>query len=213
MVFGPPTCPAGTIVVDFAATLGQLMASRSCKDQAAWSPEWRGDLASAVSGGQWPQTRRAAVPAWGIENKNCQLCHQEPGTLEHRWHCKATRPAEGWPREPEHAKLALARISQERRKLLQTRAMLTVRVPKPPAHHRSEWFTWHLEPPDDINDAIWYLDGSMLNGEWADFRAVGFAIVVVSRSRELLAYGSGGPPHWCNTAAAAEAWALFTSVS
>jgi hypothetical protein len=48
----------------------------------------------------------------------------------------------------------------------------------------------------------------MLDGEWNDFRAVGFAIVVVSDSQELLGYGHGCPPRWCNTAAAAEAWAL-----
>ena len=135
---GAPSCPEGTTVVDFAATIGQLMSRRSnCKD---WPTKWRGDLASALSGGQWPQARRAAVPAWGIEDKNCQLCHQEVGTLEHRWRCSATRPDEGWPAEPAQAKLALGRLDSERRRLLQTRALLAVRVPRPPADWQAEWF-------------------------------------------------------------------------
>jgi hypothetical protein len=162
---GAPKCPAGTIVVDFAATLGQFMSNRSsCKDEAFWSPKWRGDLASAVSGGQWPQARRAAVPSWGIQDRNCQLCHQEIGTLDHRWHCNATRPAEGWPAQPKQAALALERFDQERRRLLQTRAMLTVRLPKP-LGQQVEWFTWHLDPPDELGGATWYLDGSLLDGD------------------------------------------------
>ena len=79
---GAPSCPEGTIVVGFAATLGQIVTGKgSRRDIPFRSQQWRGDLASAVSGGQWPQTRRAAVPAWGIEDHNCQLCHKEKGTL------------------------------------------------------------------------------------------------------------------------------------
>jgi len=210
---GAPECPEGTIVVDFAATLGQLL---NCKlahrDVPFWTPKWRGDLASAVSGGQWPQTRRAAVPAWGIEDLNCQLCHQQPGTLLHRWCCDATRPLEGWPVAPSRVMLVTDRIRQDRRQLLQTRAMLALRLPQPPKR-LSEWFTWHLSPPETIGDSTWYLDGSMLDGDWPDYRAVGFAIVVVSSSGNLLAYGNGCPPNWCCTAAAAETWALFVALS
>ena len=35
----------------------------------------------------------------------------------------------------------------------------------------------------------WYLDGSMLDGQWVDYRAVGFAIVVVTASRDLATIG------------------------
>ena len=90
--------------------------------------------------------------------------------------------------------------------------MLAVRVPRPPLG-RAEWFTWLVEPPENTSEGCtWYLDGSMLDGEWFDFRAVGFAIVVVSATQDLLAYGHGCPPLWCNTAAAAEAWALATTL-
>ncbi len=39
-------------------------------------------------------------------------------------------------------------------------------------------------------------------------RRTGFAVVVVSRSGDLLAYGRGIPPDWVRDAAGAEAWAF-----
>ena len=59
-----------------------------------------------------------------------------------------------------------------------------------------------------MDAAIWYCDGSMLNGRWEPLRFTGFGIAVVSDTGDLLAYGLGWPPSWCDTAAAAEAWAL-----
>ena len=82
-----------------------------------------------------------------------------------------------------------------------------------PAQEQQEWFQWLREPLENVDESIWYLDGSLLDGQWADYVAVGFAIVVVSRTRDLLAYGYGCPPQWCRTAAAAEAWALYTAVA
>ena len=49
----------------------------------------------------------------------------------------------------------------------------------------------------------------MLHGKWSLYRATGFGIVVTHRG-SLIGHGSGSPPHWCRTAAAAEAWALVT---
>ena len=51
----------------------------------------------------------------------------------------------------------------------------------------------------------------MLHGKWLQYRTTGFAIVVVHEG-SLLGYGLGTPPHWCKTAAAAEAWALATVI-
>ena len=116
---GAPSCPEGTLLVDFAAPIAQLLRSRgSGHDQNDWKPNWRGDLAFAVSGGQLPQARRAAVPSWGIEDANCQLCHKQTGTLEHRFSCTATCPEEGWPAAPTRANVVLDRLSSSRRRLL-----------------------------------------------------------------------------------------------
>ena len=64
------------------------------------------------------------------------------------------------------------------------------------------------ESSDCVDDAVWYFDGSMLLGSWAELRCIGFGVVVVASNGDLLAYGHGVPPAWCSTAAAAEAWAL-----
>ena len=67
-----------------------------------------------------------------------------------------------------------------------------------------------MSTPDSLG-ATWYFDGSMLHGKWVQYRTTGFAIVVVHEG-SLLGYGLGTPPHWCKTAAAAEAWALATVI-
>ena len=161
-----------------------------------------------MSGGQWTQARKAAVRAWGIEDNTCQLCHQEAGTLDHRFVCQQTRPSEGWHPPPQAAELARARIGEERLRILQIRGLLVMRLPAPP-RFRQECFVWLREPVfEDLEGSTWYIDGSLLDGEWVDFRAAGFAVVVVAADGSLAGYGRGCPPEWCSTAAAAEAWAL-----
>jgi hypothetical protein len=73
-------------------------------------------------------------------------------------------------------------------------------------------FLWLLEPDftlPEIDKATWYFDGSMLNGKSLPLRSTGFGLAAISESGQLLACGRGTPPHWCATAAAAEAWALL----
>ena len=113
---------------------------------------------------------------------------------------------------PEHkADELVERLSGARRRWLRTHGLLLLRVPLergPVDGH----FRWHREVPLDdpeLEDAVWYFDGSMIFGQWADLRCTGFGVVVVGPSGSLLAYGSGTPPAWCSTAAAAEAWALL----
>jgi hypothetical protein len=74
-------------------------------------------------------------------------------------------------------------------------------------------FLWMVDPMDHplAAEATWYFDGSMMQNKWAQFRTTGFAVVVV-HDGTLIGYGMGSPPHWCPTAAAAEAWALATIV-
>ena len=54
----------------------------------------------------------------------------------------------------------------------------------------------------------WFRFCKLPAGQTNPFRCTGFGIVVTSAQGELLAYGLGWPPSWCDTAAAAEAWAL-----
>ena len=175
-----------------------------------WSPRWSGDLLSAICGGQWPQARKAEVRDWQIDDLSCQLCFSAVGTLEHRFCCPVTCPAEGWPTPPDAARNLLSKLSEPRRRWLRTRGMLILRVPAGSAAQNGD-FRWHREPdPNDprLQDATWYFDGSMLQGKWVELRTTGFGIAVVSDSGDLLGFGFGSPPGWCATAAAAEAWAL-----
>jgi hypothetical protein len=205
----------GTILVDFAGSLSSMLHCKAHKSKEVplWSPTMKGDLASAVSGGQWTQTRRASVPKWGIKETRCQLCMAQPGTLPHRFDCDATRPHGGWPRPPPKAQLALNAIGPQRQATLQTRGLLVMEVPapKPPTEG---WFEWLRHPSPDVDDTFtWYLDGSMLDGKLIDFRAVGYAIVVVGPDGSLAGFGFGVPPTWVATAAAAEAWALHIALT
>jgi len=88
---------------------------------------------------------------------------------------------------------------------------MEVPAPKPPTEG---WFEWLRHPSPDVDDTFtWYLDGSMLDGKLIDFRAVGYAIVVVGPDGSLAGFGFGVPPTWVATAAAAEAWALHIALT
>jgi len=175
-----------------------------------WDPKWKGELASAACRGQWTQVRRAMVPEWNIDDKLCQLCFEAVGTEQHRFECRCTTPEEGWPLPPDKAMPAVRNLSALRLRVLQTRGLLVLRIPvQRPKQEGS--FIWLLEPNfqrADIDQAVWYFDGSLLNGRWMPLRATGFGIAIVARDGKLLACGRGSPPHWCAMAAAAEAWAL-----
>ena len=203
-----------TMVISFDHIIGGIMRLKACtKDLPFWSRKFRGDLASAISGGQWAQTSKAGVPQWNIQDTQCQLCKQAAGTLPHRFECAATRPTEGWPRPPASAHKAYDVMDDARRRILQTRGLLALRVPRPVVL-RTETFQWFIPPPEDLpDDVTWYMDGSMGGRDYFELRAVGFALVIISRSLGLLAMGGGTTPWWCNTAAAAEAWALYITLS
>ena len=107
---------------------GKGAGAKSCSE---WSPTWRGDLASTISGGQWTQARKARVSDWGITDSRCQLCMQAVGTLEHRFSCASATPSEGWPGPPKAAIHLLGRLSARRKNLLSTRGLLVLRLPAP----------------------------------------------------------------------------------
>ena len=171
----------------------------------------RPDLASAISGGQWPQARKAATPSFGVTDSRCQLCLACPGTLAHRFACSTTRPPEGWPPPPAAASLARGAIGAQRRGILDQRALLVLRIPTPPADNVGK-FKWIVDPTarPRAQEGVWYFDGSMLHGKWRPLRVTGMAVVVATPDGQLLGYGVGRPPSWVGTAAAAEAWALAT---
>ena len=154
-------------LVDFSHVLAPLVHGRGAAGRVSddWSPARKGELASACTGGQWTQARRAQVPAWNIDDNRCQLCLQATGTLEHRLRCATTTPEGGWPQPPPKARLALQKLSANRLRLLQTRALLVLKVPimRPKLEGDLEWL---LEP--DFNDPI--MDEAMRTStaKWAN---------------------------------------------
>jgi len=134
-----------------------------------------------------------------------------PGTLARRFHCTATRPAEGWPAPPKAASAARNAIGIRRRGILDERALLALRIPTTPADDVGK-FKWIVDPTirPHAHEGVWYFDGSMLHGRWRELRVTGMAVVVATPHGQLLGYGVGRPPTWVQTAAAAEAWALAT---
>ena len=205
-----------TILVDFSFITTPMITGKGAggRVKGLWNPKLRGDLQSAMVGGQWTQARKASVPSWGITDSRCQLCYEDTGTLEHRSRCKFVRPAEGWPAPPKKAMKAinLLQLAPARLNTLWTKAMLVLRLPAPKSQGEGD-FQWLVDPTTraDAPEATWYFDGSLLHGRWTQFRATGFAIAVVCKG-ELIGYGLGSPPQWCYTAAAAEAWALATLI-
>ena len=115
-----------TALIDFSAVISPLVNGKGLgsRNTEEWSPRWKGELGSAICGGQWPQVRKAAVPKWNIQDSSCQLCVSATGTLDHRFQCPTTRPSGGWPAPPPVAQSFLNGISDRRRQLLRTRGLL-----------------------------------------------------------------------------------------
>ena len=214
---GAPNCATGTVLVEINAPLHTLIHCKGAGAQAneQWQPAWRHDLLSAAVNGQWTQARKASVPKWCIDDNRCQLCFLAPGTATHRFQCSVTRPTDGWPQQPQKANRVLSRLSQQRQDHLTHHGLLVLRLPAPPANGNGT-FVWLKAPSEALlagEEVCWHFDGSMLHGRWRPYRATGFGIVVTAGNGHLIAYGQGQPPHWCKTAAAAEAWALCNVVS
>ena len=137
---------------------------------------------------------------------NGKSCPRSAGPV---FQCEATRPSQGWPDAPPVARNALETIGAKRREILKNRGLLVIRLPARPHADEGE-FRWIVDPTEheEIDDAAWYFDGSMINGRWRALRLTGFGVAVATPGGDLLGYGLGWPPTWVTTAAAAEAWAL-----
>ena len=64
-----------TLLIDLFGVVGPLVKGKAAatKMTTRWNNSWAGDLASAMNGGQWSQTRKAKVASWNITDSRCQL--------------------------------------------------------------------------------------------------------------------------------------------
>ena len=198
------------ILIPMVAPLGNLLYRGKPTLGVEWQTAWAPELASAITGGQWPQVRRAALrTADGLED-TCQLCNGARGTLLHRLQCPSIVPVGGWPAPPRKAEFVSTRINNQRFEIASTRGLFFALLPAPRPH--DGWFEWRLEPAHNIelSECHWYSDGSRLDPTMSLFGACGFALVALTAQGTLVGIAYGVPPSWCRSAAGAEAWALLT---
>ena len=73
---------------------------------------------------------------------------------------------------------------------------------------------WRIPLPDDIPEGCkFYIDASAMDAACKPLTRLGFAIVVVASSGELLALGYGCPPNWIVDSGGAETWAFYVVAS
>ena len=216
-----PACDDGerrvaepTVVVDAGLLLGTLVRTRPAKidEVPAWDVGCRPWLVSAITGGQWPQARRAAVRAWDSDPR-CQLCLADTGTLIHRRSCPTIAPAGGWATSPPAVAAFSARLEAERLHLLRTRALLAIRVPAPVVTDDT-MVRWRSDVPDlTRDDLVFYTDGSLMHSRYREFSTAGCAVVIVSLDGALVGVVEARLPSRVGTASEPEANALLIAVN
>ena len=189
---------------------GRTAACKSCSD---WSSVHASMLASAISGGQWPQARLASAKPLTILDDQCQLCHAAVGTLAHRYECPATRPHGGWLQPDRNAEQVIAALPDQQQLILITRGMMYCKIPIP-LRSKDASLRWRLPLPEEVpRGSTFYIDGSALDADTKAMARLGFAIVVVSPQGQLAALGYGSPPDWIVDSAGAETWAFYMVIS
>jgi len=197
------------------APIGNLLQTKACRSKIikSYGHAHRPWLRSAVVGGQWPQIRIAAAAGDADMDTCCQLCHAEPGTLQHRSECEATKPPGGRPMPPAQIASFVNGLSGPRRLALATRGMLGMWIPRPPSDPNG-WLRWLIGDPAELTgEARWYIDGSCFDIRIPGHRATGFGILAVGEQGQVLAAAHGRPPEFVLNAPGAEAWALHIVLS
>ena len=150
------------VCVDLSSYLRPLY--KGGKRCLARSPMWDKDcapyLTSAVTGGQWTQSRKTKLP--GVDPAGlCQLCFAAKGTPEHRHTCATTMPPGGWTKPSTQVRNFTANLTDSRRKTLVERAMLTVSIPIADPQVETPAWQWMGRQPDPNADNLrWVIDGS-----------------------------------------------------
>ena len=185
----------------------------ACKALPSWTSSHACMLASAVSGGQWPQARLASVKKFDVQDDRCQLCLSAPGTLAHRYECPVTRPLAGWVKPDIDSEQILAALPSAQRLCLKTRGIMACKLALDEQSAQAT-LVWHIPLPDDPpDDTVYYIDGSAMDADNKPLIRLGFAIAAVSPIGELLGVAYGCPPSWILDSAGAETWAFYTVIS
>ena len=199
------------VTVDASPALKSLLRgkSKAARVHPTWSTACRPSLISAISGGQWTQTRKAKLPAWS-HGDLCQLCKAEKGTPDHRFQCTATLPDGGWPSPSKDVRCFIEKLSPPRAAVLRNRAVLAVTIPLPAKQEESPGWNWVVYP-DDIHDPTHrcYIDGSRRYPSVHYLATTGCGVTLVNVEGRVVGAAHATPPSWVKSASAAETWALL----
>ena len=177
-----------------------------------WRAKHRADLSSAISGGQWPQARKARLPRWQHGNL-CQLCKNHVGTIAHRRVCPEVVPPEGWPAASPDVERFVSSLTPARQQILADRAVVAIDIPTPTPQAESGRWHWTLRPPDLYDETYrWYIDGSRRHPRHHELAVTGCGVAVVDSLGRLVGLANATPPSWVASSAAAEAWALYLTL-
>ena len=112
---GQPTQVLKRSVLDLSRNIRLTKQGRtaSCRSCLEWSSAHAPMLASAMSGGQWPQARLASAERFAIQDNQCRLCRAAIGTLAHRYDCPASRPPDGWLKPDPDAEQIIADTAKD----------------------------------------------------------------------------------------------------
>ena len=179
------------------------------------APHWVGGCAaalrSAISNGQWPQTRLKAAKL--AEDDRCQLCFEDKGTTAHRRVCRSTKHLRGPGHVPAHLVSTFESLSADQKRHLLNRGLLALPSVSshPPSQH--DTLAWTMRPDDGVLHSGWtaYLDGSFRDGPSELLGRTGFGFVAYDGDGKLRAAACGVPPPWIRTIHGAELWAFFAA--
>ena len=175
-----------------------VLSALNLPDTQDWGPKHKSALRSLVMGRQWPQQRlhRAGL----CETDSCQLCEGLPGgphqgTLWHRLECTATSEARA-AMMPEAVVAAIrAAGAQVPATLHHCLTTALTPAPRPPVRPGSvfETFRWDHPAEDALPGELRvFTDGSLLDGQWKGFEALGWAFVALGPDGRVVAEASGG---------------------
>jgi hypothetical protein len=185
-----------SVLVDLVPFLRPLY--RGSKNVSKRLPQWtakcKGYLTSAINGGQWTQTMKAKLPTFTGTTK-CQLCHMSEGTLMHRHSCPVTMPSDGWTSFDNQAQAFIQTLSDDRARVLKTRATLTVSLPIAAPQVPTIGWHWMSEAPgQDMDNLTWVIDGSRRYASHWTLATTGCGVAVLDVNGKLVAYATATPP-------------------
>ena len=180
-------------------------AKRLHKVLPQWLSNCTGNLASAITGGPWPQARKAKLPGFWR--------HPLPALRRGRRHCPTTKFVEGWAFFGAKVQAFVGELTERRAYALQHRGILTVRIATAAPHIPSGGWRWLTKLPNSSQDGLrWFTDGSRRYATERTLSTTGCGVAVLDADDAFIAYATATPSPWFKSAGAADARAFLLTL-